>query len=214
MVSDVPIGAFLSGGIDSAITAALMARHGASRLKTFSVGFGSEGTDLDETDDALRVAQFIGSDHTRVVVTGHEVRDRLDHMAYALDQPSIDGINAYLVSMAARELVTVAVSGTGGDELFAGYPWYAEMARFDALKSRGGIRVEVQAFVGSVARHKWLDRTVSSPNGKIVDRFFLTTGASIRSLGRAVPLLYYRLIGNTTAVGRQRRRQSWPVEMS
>ncbi|TLY35843.1 MAG: asparagine synthase (glutamine-hydrolyzing) [Nitrospirae bacterium] len=182
MVSDVPIGAFLSGGIDSAITAALMARHGASRLKTFSVGFGSEGTDLDETDDALRVAQFIGSDHTRVVVTGHEVRDRLDHMAYALDQPSIDGINAYLVSMAARELVTVAVSGTGGDELFAGYPWYAEMARFDALKSRGGIRVEVQAFVGSVARHKWLDRTVSSPIGKIVDR--------LRTLGAFLP--HYR----------------------
>jgi asparagine synthase (glutamine-hydrolysing) len=129
MFSDVPLGAFLSGGVDSSLLVALMARQGSSkRVKTFSVGFEAEGRDLDETDAAASTAAFIGTDHTRVVVTAEDVRDRIDHVAYALDQPSVDGVNSYFVSLAARQAVTVAVSGTGGDELFAGYPWFAAMA--------------------------------------------------------------------------------------
>lgn len=129
MVSDVPIGAFLSGGIDSSILVALMSRMSAHRVKTFSVGFSEEGSHIDETDEALRLAQFIGTDHTRVRVSGQDVRARINHIAGALDQPSVDGANSYLVSWAARQSVTVAISGTGGDELFAGYPWFINMAR-------------------------------------------------------------------------------------
>jgi asparagine synthase (glutamine-hydrolysing) len=129
MISDVPLGAFLSGGVDSSLLVALMARQvTGARVKTFSVGFEAEGSAMDETDEAERTARFIGTDHARVVVGGDEVRDRINHIAYALDQPSVDGVNSYFVSLAARRDVTVAISGTGGDELFAGYPWFALMA--------------------------------------------------------------------------------------
>ncbi|MDT5295145.1 MAG: hypothetical protein QOJ76_2025 [Acidobacteriota bacterium] len=137
MISDVPLGAFLSGGVDSSLLVALMARQvTGERVKTFSVGFGAEGSDLDETDEAAGTAAFIGTDHTRVVVTGEDVRDRITHIARALDQPSVDGLNSYFVSLAARRAVTVAISGTGGDELFAGYPWFALMA-LDESRSGG-----------------------------------------------------------------------------
>ena len=128
MISDVPLGAFLSGGIDSSLLVAMMARQVTSeRVKTFSVGFEAEGRTIDETDVSERTARFIGTDHSRVVVSGKEVRDRICHIASALDQPSVDGVNSYFVSLAARRAVTVAISGTGGDELFAGYPSFIKM---------------------------------------------------------------------------------------
>jgi asparagine synthase (glutamine-hydrolysing) len=128
MVSDVPVGAFLSGGIDSTVLVALMARMTGRKVRTFSVGFQDEGAAIDESDDAARAAAAIGTDHTRVLVTGREVGDRLAAIAAALDQPSVDGVNSYFVSRAAAGGVRVAISGTGGDELFAGYPWFAAMA--------------------------------------------------------------------------------------
>lgn len=128
MISDVPLGAFLSGGIDSSLLVAMMARQvTGERVKTFSVGFEAEGSAIDESDDAERTARFIGTDHSRVVVSGEEVRDRIRHIASALDQPSVDGVNSYFVSLAARRRVTVAISGTGGDEMFAGYPSFIKM---------------------------------------------------------------------------------------
>lgn len=127
MISDVPIGAFLSGGVDSSLLVAFMARQSAQKVKTFSVGFGAEGADIDETDDAARVARYVGTDHTRVEVHGALVRDKFNHFISALDQPSVDGLNSYLVSWVASQHVKVAISGTGGDELFAGYPWFATM---------------------------------------------------------------------------------------
>ncbi len=127
MISDVPVGAFLSGGVDSSLLVALMARQTSHRVKTFSVGFGPEGSEMDETDDAARVARYVGTDHTRVEVNGSLVRERFNHFVSALDQPSVDGLNSYLVSWVASQHVKVAISGTGGDELFAGYPWFANM---------------------------------------------------------------------------------------
>ncbi|HEU5460247.1 MAG TPA: asparagine synthase (glutamine-hydrolyzing), partial [Pyrinomonadaceae bacterium] len=129
MVSDVPLGAFLSGGVDSSLLVALMAKNtSGERLKTFSVGFEAEGEHIDETDDAQATARFLGTDHRRVVVHGNDLRDRISQIAYHLDQPTVDGVNSYFVSMAARGYVTVAISGTGGDELFAGYPWFEQLA--------------------------------------------------------------------------------------
>jgi asparagine synthase (glutamine-hydrolysing) len=128
MVSDVPLGAFLSGGVDSSILVAMMSRQSTQRVKTFSVGFEAEGASIDESDDALATATFLGTDHTHVLVTGRDVVENMEHIPYALDQPSVDGINSYFVSMAARRGMTVAISGTGGDELFGGYPWFLNMA--------------------------------------------------------------------------------------
>ncbi|MCP4221051.1 MAG: asparagine synthase (glutamine-hydrolyzing) [bacterium] len=127
MVSDVPVGAFLSGGIDSSLLTALMTRLSGQKVKTFSVGFGEEGEDIDESGDAQKIARFIDSHHTRVHITGKDVGENIRHFAGALDQPSVDGLNSYFISRAAAGHVTVAVSGTGGDELFAGYPWFIQM---------------------------------------------------------------------------------------
>ena len=129
MVSDVPLGAFLSGGVDSSITVAMMSALAGDRVKTFSVGFEEEGRDIDETEEARKTADFLGTDHHHVVVRGTDVRDRISHIASGLDQPTVDGVNSYFVSWAARQHVTVSISGTGGDELFAGYPWYINMVR-------------------------------------------------------------------------------------
>ena len=127
LVSDVPLGAFLSGGVDSSLLVAMMARAVGHRIKTFSVGFEVEGTDIDESQDAERTARFLDTDHTHVLVKGNEVRNRIRHIAFSLDQPSVDGVNSYFVSLAARQAVTVAISGTGGDEIYAGYPWFINM---------------------------------------------------------------------------------------
>ncbi|HLO16353.1 MAG TPA: asparagine synthase (glutamine-hydrolyzing) [Anaerolineales bacterium] len=130
MISDVPVGAFLSGGVDSSFTVGLMTRIAGNHVKTFSVGFEAEGSPIDETDEAERTARFLGADHTKVIVRGSDLRDHLTQIITGLDQPSVDGVNSYFVSMAARKAVTVAISGTGGDELFAGYPWFTEMAKY------------------------------------------------------------------------------------
>lgn len=130
MVSDVPIGAFLSGGVDSSLLVAIMSKFSKNKVKTFSVGFGQEGKNIDESDDALKIAKFLKTDHLKVTINDAEVRSKVSQIAKALDQPSVDGFNAYFVSQTAKKAVTVAISGTGGDELFAGYPWFANMMNF------------------------------------------------------------------------------------
>ena len=129
MVSDVPLGAFLSGGVDSSILVAMMTRSVGHRIKTFSVGFDQEGETIDESAEARRTATFLGTDHTHVIVHGTDVKKQILQIAAGLDQPTVDGVNSFFVSWAARQCVTVAVSGTGGDELFAGYPWFVNMSR-------------------------------------------------------------------------------------
>ncbi|MDO8754135.1 MAG: asparagine synthase C-terminal domain-containing protein, partial [Anaerolineales bacterium] len=129
MVSDVPLGAFLSGGVDSSILVAMMTKLAGHRIKTFSVGFDKEGEAIDESEDARKTAAFLGADHTHVIVRGADVKERILQIASGLDQPTVDGVNSFFVSLAARQSVTVAISGTGGDELFAGYPWFINMSR-------------------------------------------------------------------------------------
>lgn len=133
LIGDVPIGALLSGGVDSATLTAMMAVEVGKNVRTFSVGFGQELAAIDETDIAGRFADHFGTEHTRLEI-GHEmVRAELDRIVDGIDQPSIDGVNTYFVSKAAGEHVKVAISGTGGDDLFIGYPWHAQM-----LRQRGG----------------------------------------------------------------------------
>jgi len=154
MVSDVPLGAFLSGGVDSSILVALMAQMSDHKIKTFSVGFESEGADIDESDDAKKIASYIGTDHSHVLVRGSDVYERIQHIAEALDQPSVDGVNSYFVSLAARKEVTVAISGTGGDEIFAGYPWFISMAKYQCSlrQSPWNIHRQIKT-VKQISRH-------------------------------------------------------------
>jgi asparagine synthase (glutamine-hydrolysing) len=169
MVSDVPIGAFLSGGLDSSLLVALMTEQiGGQRLKTFSVGFEAEGCDIDETDDAERTARFLGTDHTRVVVRGEDVRDRISHIARALDQPSVDGVNSYFVSLAARQSVTVAISGTGGDELFAGYPWFGLMLLDEVRRRKVSWKLRAESLLASVALFPVFDPFLERRGGELL----------------------------------------------
>jgi asparagine synthase (glutamine-hydrolysing) len=130
MVSDVPVGAFLSGGLDSSALSALMMNAAGGRVRTFSVGFEEEGSTIDETEDARQTAAHLGTQHEHVMVTGLDVRADIERAVRGLDQPSVDGFNSYMVSKAASRGVKVAISGTGGDEVFAGYPWFADMVQY------------------------------------------------------------------------------------
>lgn len=121
LVSDVPLGVFLSGGLDSSIMVAAMKQLGNKNISTFSIGFQS--SKLDETNDAEEGANFFNTNHHKVIIGSAEVSESLDHFITGLDQPSIDGLNTYLVSKATKTNATVALSGLGGDELFAGYAW-------------------------------------------------------------------------------------------
>jgi asparagine synthase (glutamine-hydrolysing) len=127
LVSDVPVGAFLSGGIDSSLLTALMTQLSDRQVKTFSLGFWPEEAALDESDMAGRVAEFLGTEHMTVRLDGETVREHIRHIAFSLDQPSVDGVNTYFISQAASRAVKVVISGLGGDELFAGYSWFIQM---------------------------------------------------------------------------------------
>jgi asparagine synthase (glutamine-hydrolysing) len=131
MVADVPLGAFLSGGVDSSLLTALMCReHGD--IRTFSVGFEDDldTSSQNESADAALVAAHLGTRHSLVMITGREVLHCLPDLVRGLDHPTVDGINSWLVSGAASRDLTVAISGTGGDELFAGYPWFEAMQKY------------------------------------------------------------------------------------
>jgi len=170
LVSDVPIGAFLSGGIDSSLLVALMMKTQNSIVKTFSVGFEQEGRSIDETDVAQKTAHILGTSHNRVLVTGQDVRDRITHIASALDQPSVDGVNSYFVSLAAKKGSTVAISGTGGDELFAGYPWFINMAKATYKDSQKPLWEKTGSLISSASRLRFFNSMIKTRLGSIIDQ--------------------------------------------
>jgi asparagine synthase (glutamine-hydrolysing) len=122
LMTERPLGVFLSGGVDSSAIVALAAQQVSHRLKTFSVGFvGPDEHVLTEWPWARLVSERYNTDHHEFVLTEDMFRKALPHTLSAMDQPTSDGINSYWVSYAAAQHVTVALSGTGGDELFLGY---------------------------------------------------------------------------------------------
>ena len=130
LVADVPVGVFLSAGRDSAALAALAAEVGGT-LKTVTLGFEEfRGTPGDEVPLAEAVARHVGADHQTVWTTARDFADARADLLAAMDQPTLDGVNTYFVSRAAaRTGLKVALSGVGGDELFGGYPSFADVPR-------------------------------------------------------------------------------------
>jgi asparagine synthase (glutamine-hydrolysing) len=123
LISDVPLGALLSGGVDSSIVVALMARASGTQVKTFSIGFRDQN--FNEGEYARMVAERFGTDHHDLVVEPN-ITEALDLLSHMMEEPFGDSsmIPTYYVSKLARQHVTVALSGDGGDELFAGYDRY------------------------------------------------------------------------------------------
>jgi asparagine synthase (glutamine-hydrolysing) len=131
LIADVPVGLFLSSGLDSGAIAALAARS-QSGIRSFTLSF--PGTSYDEAALARKVAERCGTQHTEVPLDGSSMLARIDEAVAGLDQPTMDGINTYFVSWAAREVgLKVALSGLGGDELFAGYASFANTALLQRL---------------------------------------------------------------------------------
>lgn len=128
LVADVPVGLFLSSGIDSAGLAAIATESGVSRIRSISIGF--DQLDLDETAGAELVARSLGTEHTTIVLSTREIVEHFDDVLACVDQPTVDGFNTFFVSRAARDAgLTVALSGLGGDELFGGYSSFRDLPK-------------------------------------------------------------------------------------
>ena len=130
LVSDVPVGVFLSGGIDSSSIVALVdeAIHKSKSIKTVSVIF--PGTDYDESGYARQVAQKFNTEHNEVEISDKDLKRHLTKIFYYMDQPTIDGVNSYFVSWAtAKTGLKVALSGLGGDEVFFGYSTFTQIPK-------------------------------------------------------------------------------------
>lgn len=174
LVSDVPLGVFLSGGMDSSVLVALMS-HSGTRPKTFSVVF--DEAKFTEAPFSRAVAERFDTDHSEIRLTEDRLLEILPDALVSLDQPTMDGINTFVVSSAVKNKgITVALSGLGGDELFAGYPSFRRALRFDAMSQvskrvlRAASGVGQFAVSGSVQRDKFWQLANSSGNAEDVYR--------------------------------------------
>lgn len=128
MVSDVPVGAFLSGGIDSSIVVGLMAQVSSSPVNTFTMGYKEK--EFDESDYAQIVASRFKTNHNSIKVSPTSFLDEFESALSSMDIPSGDGVNSYVVSKKIKENnISVALSGIGGDELFCGYPIFTQVSK-------------------------------------------------------------------------------------
>jgi asparagine synthase (glutamine-hydrolysing) len=200
-VADVPVGMFLSGGIDSAVIAALAKRH-ATAFRTLTVGFAGV-MDSDESAAAAATARGLGVDHERIVLGLDRIIESWDRWMAAADRPSIDGLNTFVVSGAARQSgMTVALSGIGADELFGGYSLFQSVPdMYRWLRPVAGLPERVRLTIARTAfaflRPGRRDRAVDilANSGSLLDvllgvrRIFTTTGlAALGVRGRELGL--------------------------
>jgi asparagine synthase (glutamine-hydrolysing) len=177
LVADVPVGVFLSGGIDSGAIVSSATSIGAANLQTFTVGFDDE---TSESERARRVAETFGTDHHDLRVAAADVARDLPAVLSRLDQPTIDAVNSYYVSRAVASTgIKAVLSGAGGDEVFGGYPSFTRLPRAMAVKRLAG---PLWPAIGSVAefvmpehlRARW--HHFASTNGSFTEAYRVQRG--------------------------------------
>lgn len=174
LVSDVPLGVFLSGGVDSTLLAALAAKASSEPLRTFTLGF--EGSSSDERPAARRTAAALGARHTEDVVTAREAAVALPDLLASHDEPSQSLLQGHFVSRLARRQVTVVLSGLGGDELFSSYPTHRVVDLLARLDRLPGVLREPALFLARVAggpRGRRLQALARLPPDARVSRWLL-----------------------------------------
>jgi asparagine synthase (glutamine-hydrolysing) len=177
LVADVPVGVFLSGGIDSGALVSCASSIGASNLQTFTVGFDDESS---ESERARVVATLFGTTHHELRLDQSMIAGDLPSVVSRLDQPTIDAVNSYYVSRAvAGAGIKAVLSGAGGDELFGGYPSFRRLPRALAVKSLAGplwpaMGSLAGAFMPDRLRARW--RHFASTNGDLVEAYRVQRG--------------------------------------
>jgi asparagine synthase (glutamine-hydrolysing) len=180
LVSDVPVGVFLSGGIDSSSLVGILSRSGV-RPSTFSIVFRE--AEFSEAEHSRAVAQCFQTDHHEITVSQDDVLQAIPSAIAAMDQPTVDGINTYFVSQQARAAgVKVALSGLGGDELFAGYSNFATVPRMERFSETwkhvpGSLRAAAAGVFAGLRPENDQNRKLAAllrENGRLVHPYFLT----------------------------------------
>ena len=179
-IADVPVGSFLSGGIDSSTVVALYQKYSAQTVRTFTIGFEEQA--FNEADFARAVASHLGTEHHERVVTPTEARDVIPRLPSMYDEPFADQsqIPTYLVSRFAREQVTVALSGDGGDELFGGYQRYFTTGRLWSKLRRvpAPVRGAAGASLGRLPPSVW-DRIGAASGRRLPPHFGMKVRKSL-----------------------------------
>ena len=198
MQSDVPLGAFLSGGIDSSTVVALMQSFSSNKVNTFTIGFNAK--EFDEAKHAGMVAKHLGTNHFEKYVTEGDVLDVIPNIPYIYDEPFADSsqIPTYLVSKFAKQKVTVALSGDAGDELFGGYNRYVYGGKmFDkVVKAPIFIKKLMSQTIISMTEEKWDSRL-----GGWVNKRFANSGHKLHKVGnglssKSIRDLHFKLVSH------------------
>ncbi|CAB3759882.1 asparagine synthase (glutamine-hydrolyzing) [Paraburkholderia solisilvae] len=205
MMADVPLGAFLSGGIDSSTVVAVMQSMSSQPVRTFSIGFNEAG--FNEAEHAKAVAKHLGTQHTELYVSPNEALDVIPRLPHIYSEPFADSsqIPTFLVSQMARRDVTVSLSGDGGDELFSGYSRYAIADRMWSKLSGipRGLRSGAASAMTCVAASSW-DKVLSLPMKLAPQRYqYRNVGDKLHKLAGVLTLntgeeLYRRLVSHWT----------------
>lgn len=184
MQSDVPLGAFLSGGIDSSTIVALMQSNSSSQINTFSIGF--DALEYDEAGQARMVAKHLGTNHLDMYVTENDALDVIPNLPLIYDEPFGDSsqIPTYLVSKLAKQKVTVALSGDAGDEIFGGYNRYIFTQNIFSKVNKIPLRLRklMSSILLTIPEEKW-----NSLFGSIMGKHFANVGNKFHKAAKVIP---------------------------